>query len=282
MGLQFLEFDLAGAEWVVTAYLSGDPNMIAVCESGESPHVATGHLISQASKDLIIREHEAVGSATDPDVIERARKESVPELFEGGIFLPRTMSIRQAGKKSNHGLNYGMQYKRFALENEMPEKDSKTIVELYTQQAYPGLVTWHGEIRDELRTTRSLTNLMGRKIRLFDQPGPELWLKAYSFKPQGTVADICLTGMCAAYEDDDEVMRPALLCAQVHDSILFQYPDDDLDMLHEFARRIKKHMSPELEARGRKFTLGVDCKIGPNWGDMRKLDATYKVQGIAA
>lgn len=272
MPLQFLEFDLAGAEWVVVAYLSGDENMIRVAESGESPHVATGHLISRAPKDIIIKENDAVGSATDPELIERLRKESVPELFGGDFFLPRTMSIRQAGKKSNHGLNYGMRYRRFALQNEMPEKDAEQIVDLYENQAYPGLPVWQAEIRDEVRSTKTLTNLLGRKIRLFDQPGPELWLKAYSFQPQGTVADICLMGMCAAYEDPHPIMKPARLCAQVHDSILFQYPDDDMDALRGFAWRIKRHMSPELECRGRKFTLGVDCKMGSNWGSMKKLD----------
>lgn len=272
MPLQLIEFDLAGAEWVVVAYLSGDENMIRVAESGESPHVATGHLISRAPKDIIIKENEAVGIATDPELIERLRKESVPELFEGDYFLPRTMSIRQAGKKSNHGLNYGMRYKRFALENEMPEKDAEQIVELYEKQAYPGLVEWQAEIREEIRKTRTLTNLLGRKIRLFDQAGPELWLKAYSFKPQGTVADICLRGMCASYEDEHPIMKPARLCAQVHDSIMFQYPDEDMDALRAFAWRVKHHMSPVLESKGRRFTLGVDCKMGTDWGHMKKLD----------
>ena len=272
MPLKFLEFDLAGAEWVVVAYLSGDPNMIKVVESGESPHVATGHLISRAPKYLVEKENKFVGSATDPHLIEELRRVHTPELFDGDFFLPRTMSIRQAGKKSNHGLNYDMRHRRFALENEMPEKDAERIVDLYRNQAYPGLVEWHTEIREELRTTRSLTNLMGRKIRLFDQAGPELWNKAYSFKPQGTVADICLQGMCAAYEDDHAIMVDLDLNAQVHDSILFQYPDDDMDRLREFAWRVKMHMSPLLEARGRKFRLGVDCKIGSNWGEMEKLD----------
>lgn len=278
MPLKLVEFDLAGAEWVVVAYLSGDPNMIGVVESGESPHVATGHLISRAPKELVIRENDAVGGATDPELIEELRRASVPELFDGDYFLPRTMSIRQAGKKSNHGLNYDMRYKRFALENEMPEKDSERIVDLYRNQAYPGLVTWHTEIREELRTTRSLVNLMGRKIQLFDQPGPELWMTAYSFKPQSTVADICLQGMCAIYEDRHPVMEPLKLCAQVHDSIVFQYPDDDIEMLRAFAWRVKMHMSPTLEARGRKFKLGVDCKIGQNWGDMKKFNMGEPIQ----
>lgn len=267
-----LEFDLAGAEWVVTAYLSGDPNMIAVVESGESPHVATGHLISRAPKELILAEHKLIGGATDPDYIADLRAEGIPALLDGDFFLPRSMTIRQAGKKSNHGLNYDMRYKRFALENEMMEGEAEPIVTLYRTQAYPGLVDWHTEIREELHATRTLTNLMGRKIKLMDQFGHDLYMSAYAFKPQSTVADIILRAMHRFYEDPSPLLRDAFLCANVHDSLLFEYPGHDKERLITFACAIRAHMRPELEARGRKFRLGVDCKMGPNWGAMAPLE----------
>src|SRR5215475_10772879 len=105
----FLNFDKAGAEWVVVAYLSGDERMLDIVKSGRSPHVATGALISGASEQLVQLEHEKVGEANDPYAIEEIRA-SIPELRLGSYFLPRTMSIRQAGKKSNHALNYGEGY----------------------------------------------------------------------------------------------------------------------------------------------------------------------------
>jgi hypothetical protein len=120
----FLEFDLANAEWVVTAYLAGDENMIEIIQSGRSPHIATGALISGAPEEFVLEEHKLLGMQSDPDTIRSIRKGlKIPQ----GIFMPRSMSIRQAGKKSNHGLNYGMRYRRFALENEMPETDAKPI-----------------------------------------------------------------------------------------------------------------------------------------------------------
>ena len=61
------EFDLAGAERVVVAYLADDANMISVVESGKSPHVATGALISGAPKELIEREDKLLKHMTDPD-----------------------------------------------------------------------------------------------------------------------------------------------------------------------------------------------------------------------
>lgn len=268
----FLEFDLAGAEWVVVAYLCGDPRMLEVAESGESPHLATGHLISRAPKELIAKEHKILGSATDPDYIAEMRAKELPELLDGDYFLPRSMTIRQAGKKSNHGLNYDMRYKRFALENEMMENDAEPIVELYRTEAYPGLVGWHEEIREELHATRTLVNLLGRKIKLMDQFSHDLYMSAYAYKPQSTVADIVLRAMQLAYDDRRALFAPAYLCANVHDSLLWEYPGEPRERMIEFAVEMKKHMRPWLEARGRKFRLGVDVKCGINWGAMEPLE----------
>jgi DNA polymerase family A len=267
-----LEFDLAGAEWVIVAYISGDSNMIGVVESGESPHVATGHLISRVSKELIIKEDELLKSATDPDLIRMIRESALPEIFDGDPFLPRSMTIRQAGKKSNHGLNYDMRYRRFALENEMPEADAKPIVELYRTVAYPGLLDYHKEVRDELKSNdRTLVNLLGRKVRLLDQPGPELWDSAYSFKPQSTVFDICRQAFMRVYHDDSPAVAPARLKANIHDSIMYSYPNDTSeDQVVEFCQRVRQYMSIPLVAKNRQFRLGVDVKRGPNWGAMEK------------
>lgn len=269
-----VEFDLAGAEWVIVAYISGDKNMIDVVESGRSPHVATGSLISKAPEELVSRENDIVGSLTDPDAILLLRQEKLPELFSvPDVFLPRTMSIRQAGKKSNHGLNYDMRYKRFALENEMPENDSERIVHLYRNEAYPGIPEWHDETRETLRTCdRTLENLLGRKVRLLDQMGPDLWDKAYSFVPQSTVFDICREAFKRAFECSHALFEPMDLKANVHDSILVDYPGKDKQRLREFAAAMKGLMMPELTAKGRTFTLGVDAKCGPNWSAMEKLD----------
>ncbi|KKK51561.1 hypothetical protein LCGC14_3113720, partial [marine sediment metagenome] len=114
------EIDKAQAEWVVTAYVSGDAEMIHVVESGQDAHAYTGHKISKLPIEVVLKEGKAVGHETDPILIEKLRRQHMPELFDDtyeDIFLPRIFSIRQAGKKSNHGLNYKIGYWRFALEN---------------------------------------------------------------------------------------------------------------------------------------------------------------------
>jgi hypothetical protein len=273
MSNAFIEFDLAGAEWVIVAYLSEDPNMLRIVEGGLSPHVETGKLISRAPEELVLREHELLGDTTDPDTLLTVRSEQIPELLKGDFFIPRCMTIRKAGKKSNHGLNYDMRYRRFALENEMPETDAKPIVELYRTKAYPCLVRWHESIRKELKdNNRVLTNLLGMKVRLLDQPGSDLWDKAYSYKPQSTVSGIILQAMKLIYDDETPLFEPMRMKANVHDSLLLQYPVDPWERFIEFACKVRKYMSPVLHCNGRDFSLGVDAKYGFNWGDMNKLE----------
>lgn len=270
-----IEFDLAGAEWVVVAYLSQDPNMLEVIRSGISPHIVTGSLIAGCSQQLVAEDHKIVGSATDPGVIAKAR-EALD--FPKDIFLPRSMSIRQAGKKSNHGLNYDMRYRRFALENEMLERDAEPIVNLYRNKAYPRIFdTWHPAIRKELQDNdRCLTNCFGRKVRLLNEWGQELFMAAYAFKPQSTVFDCVRAGMIAAFADPSFEFAKIEMGAQVHDSIMFNHPvpetkDEWIELSRCVWRFSQIYMRPLLTYNDVDFRLGCDAKMGLSWGRLKTL-----------
>lgn len=270
--MMLLEFDKAGAEWVVVAYLTGDSRMLDIVQSGKSPHTVTGSLISGAPEDIVNKEDKIVGKNSDPEVIRQLRL-SMPELFDEdgkpAYFLPRSMSIRQGGKKSNHGLNYGMKYKRFALENELDEAEAKVMVDLYNHQAYPGIPLWQEGTRRELKeNNRTLTNCFGRKVRLLQEWGDDLFNAAYSFKPQSTIGDMVNTALVKFYNDTSPVMMRADLLTQTHDSATLQYPTDDWLQLAEFCFRLgKDYMSPEIEYNWHKFRIKTDLKIGRLWGE---------------
>jgi DNA polymerase I-like protein with 3'-5' exonuclease and polymerase domains len=261
-----IELDKAGAEWVVVAYLSGDVNMLEVIREGNSPHTVTGSLISGAPYDFVEKENKVVGNNTAPDTITNLREE-LKDQIEEDWFLPRTMSIRQAGKKSNHGLNYDMKYKRFALENEIQEAEAKRLVDLYHNKAYPGIKQWHRSVQSRLRDNRTLENCFGRRCRFMDAWGPDLFNAAYSFLPQSTVFDITLQGMREFY--NDETMSDMEILAQVHDSILFQASIDDIQKLAESVVKVGlDYMNPVCVYRSIEFQIGTTMKIGTDWGNM--------------
>lgn len=286
--MMLMEFDLSGAEWVIVAYLSGDANMLDVVQSGKSPHIVTGHLMTGVPEEIISKENKIVDKHTDPDTIEELRREGIPEIFELATkFLPRSMSCRQAGKKSNHALDYAMRFRRFALENEIDEREAKIMVDLYNNEAYPGVPKWQEDIRRELRNNdRTLYNLLGRKVRLLDEWGDDLFNAAYSFKPQSTVGDCVNEALCILYEDQSAACQLADILTQTHDSATVQYPVKDFLKMSEFALEFEDRISPELEATDihgvtRKFHIKVDMKIGKTWGDMHEVHLTPSAHLLA-
>ena len=265
-----IELDKAGAEWVVVAYLSGDGQMLKVLRSTRSPHVITGSLISGCPQDLVEKESKLVGLQTDPNLVETSRQE-LPELQGNGYFLPRTMSIRQAGKKANHGLNYGLGYKTFALYNEMEERDAKEIVRRYHEDAYPGIRQWHEKIKRQLAKDKTLSNCFGRKRKFIDAWGMELWLDAYSFIPQSTVVDMVNIGMTNAFDDKSLDFQ---LLAQVHDSILIQVPPEWEKAAQDCKKIALDYMMPTIQYGAREFQIPTDVKVGYDWSNMRGVSVT--------
>ena len=267
----FIELDKRQSEWVISAYASGDANMIAAIERGEDVHTATGHMITGVPKDLIKREAKLIGHHSDPDIIMAARHEFLPEIFELARFLPRSMTCRQGGKKSNHGLNYIMKFRRFALENEIPEAEAKTIVEAYLE-GYPGLKAWWKRIEAKLARDRTLVNCFGRPRRFLDQWGEDLIKAAVAFIPQSTNADLVNQAIIKTYNDDAPYMQPLRMSAQVHDSILNQYPVGRWGECAQAIMREREHLNPLMVYEGREFRVETDMKIGLNWGEYSEND----------
>lgn len=278
-----IELDKSGAEWVVVAYCSGDARMIDICERGVSPHPITGNLITGAPVELIMKENKLLEHLTDPIEIERLRRAELPELFDTGkvFFLPRTMSIRQCGKKSNHGLNYIEGPNRFALENEIDASEAKKVIHYYTRIAYPNIPIWWEAVKRQLRENRTLENCFGRRRRFLDQWGHELFKQGVAFIPQSTVADMVIDGMTKSY-NDSELSKTWDLEANVYDSLLFQVEFEDWKRLAAQCVKVGlEYMNAECSYSGRSFRIGTEMKIGPSWGRMAEVKLHRDIDKLA-
>ena len=262
-----IEIDLAQAEWIVTAYCAKDAQMIKVVEDGLDPHRHTGHLISGAPYDIIDKDTIAIGHATDTATVGQIRQETFDKQTLKDYFFPRIYSIRQAGKKSNHGLNYNMKPRRFSLENEMPESDGIRIVKGY-HDGYVGLRQFYYPwIEDTLKEKRTLENCFGEKFRFLDVITEDLLNAAYSCLPQSTVARICLQALDNIYHDKYGVFNKTFPRANVHDSLIFDVIFDSWSELGEVIYIADELFDVPLQYHGRTFTLKRDIKIGPAWGE---------------
>jgi len=274
------EIDKKGAEWVAVAYLSGDANMIKVIEEELDPHAYTAHLMTGLPIELIKEEDSLIGHTNDPSLVAAGRAKLIKSspanqhAYEGAEFLPRTMTIRQCGKKSNHGLNYDEGYKMFALINEMLEGEAKRICHMYKHTVYPGVNIWHKSIQNKLQQDRTLTNCFGRSMRFLGRWDDKLFKEAYSFLPQSTVVDIVNSGMEQTYYDTHPDMMETEELAQVHDSIMGQTElRGDYQKMARVFKTIGGYMEPTIEYGGREFTIQNELKIGiDNWKDLEEVN----------
>lgn len=271
-GYCFVEVDKRQAEWVVVAYATGDAAMIAAIEAGIDVHTATAMEMFKVAPEVVKRDHKLCAHVTNADEIKRLRSEDevLSKLMHPG--WPRSMSLRQCGKKSNHGLNYDEGPNGFAMINEIEIGEAKKIVDMY-HRIYPGIRIWYESVKAELkRNNRVLTNCFGRAVRFMGKWEDDLWKSAYSMIPQSTVVDSLNQGMERIYEDKRlcgiEGFNGDVL-AQVHDSVLMQFPIAVLEVREnfEFIRdTITDYTSPTMSYNGRDFKIASDYKFGLNWG----------------
>lgn len=243
-GYAYYSPDLAQAENRIVAYKGNVIPMIEAFESGQDIHSLTGAMLCGLTP------------------------EEVKQQDDEGIFCSLGDGLktwRFWGKKSNHGLNYDLGYRNFALVNEIPETDGKMIVETYHSR-YPGIrSTYHQGVKNQLAKDRTLINLMGRRTLFLDKWGDAMFKEAYSCIPQGTVGDVINErGLNYIYYNTD-MFRSVELLNQIHDSIGFQIPLSLSWTEHaKIIRSIKDELEIPLECNGNEFVIPVDFIIGKN------------------
>lgn len=269
-----VEVDKRQAEWVVVAYFANDANMVQAIEKGLDVHAYTASLMFDLPMEVIAYENDIVGHATNGEQIHKLRMddEVLKKLYTPK--WPRGMSLRQCGKKSNHGLNYDEGYMNFALLNEMEPGEAKKVVAMY-HDIYPSIRKSYEVIKRQLQKDRTLTNCFGRKVRFMGEWGNDLWKSSYSMIPQSTVVDSLNQGMVKVYNDRSiTVERNVDILAQVHDSILMQVPlsvAKDQNLFETFIEKVYTYTSPTLSYNGNEFKIATDAKIGFNWGGKHKV-----------
>lgn len=256
-----VDIDLSQAENRIVAYLAQEETMIHAFETEQDVHSLTGALISGLSYEEVKRQH----------------KEDIPSPLGSG-----DKTWRFWGKKCNHGLNYGLGYKKFSLVTELPENEGKAIHAKY-HAVYPGVRNvFHALVQEQLRNGRTITNLLGRKRRFLDRWGDDLFQDAYAQIPQSTVADI-LWDYGVNYVYNAEIMRPVTIINIVHDSLKLQLP---LSLGHvqiqHLLSLIAKTMEHPLRHKSVEFVIPCDVKMGTRMSELVKvkIDDTEKIKEL--
>lgn len=171
----------------------------------------------------------------------------------------RHKSYRDNAKVLGHGSNYLGTPPTMAKHSKLP----KHLVEEFQKNyfgALPCIPAWHKSIFAQLDTYASLTTPFGRRRFFFGRPREASTRReAVAFQPQSMTADEINTGILNLWRS-----RRVQLLIQVHDSILFQYPEELENEIVPWAlETLRTHLTL---AKGRDFVVPTEAMTGWNWG----------------
>lgn len=182
----------------------------------------------------------------------------------------RGLTYRDLAKKLGHGTNY------YGLPPTMAShaKVDRAIIEEFQRAYFASFPVigvydkrdhtsdnWHNYVRRHLKAYSYLTTLLNRRRYFFGRPNDDETIRAaIAYEPQSLTADEIDTGLLRLWR-----AHRVQLLIQVHDSILFQYPEEEEDEVIPWTLELCRVLIPL--AKGREFCVPTEAKIGWNWGD---------------
>jgi DNA polymerase-1 len=229
-GKVLMAADYSQVELRIMAHLSADPGLVNAFAEGLDVHRATA-----------------------------------AEIF-GCPLADVTLDMRRSAKAINFGLIYGMSAFGLAKQIGTGRAEAQEYVERYFLR-YPGVRTYMENTRLAASEQGYVETLFGRRLYLPEIRASNAMLRkaaertAINAPMQGTAADIIKQAMI----DIDQWLKVAALDAkmvlQVHDELVFEVAENDLDILTE---GVKFRM---ISAAALSVPLVVDTGFGVNWDE---------------
>ncbi len=227
-GNQLLIADYSQIELRIMAHLSGDAELQRAFQEGFDIHRATAAAIFHVEPDDVTHEQ------------------------------------RDRAKVINFGVLYGMGPQRLAREFEVSVKEAKDFIEQY-RNAYPKVGEYLERTVEEAKEAGYVTTLLGRIRHLPELQSGRHMVRAFGERIavntplQGTAADLIKLAMVRLDERLTNEGYGARMTIQVHDELVFEVPDAEIDPVTEIVRS-------EMEgAIDLDVPLVVDIGVGANW-----------------
>ncbi len=177
-----------------------------------------------------------------------------------------TTDLRRSAKAINFGLIYGMSAFGLAQQLGLSRSQAQSYIDLYFAR-YPGVKNYMDSIREQAREQGYVETLFGRRLYLPEINSRNAARRQYAERTainapmQGTAADIIKRAMIAAdrwlYKEKPE----AKMIMQVHDELVFEIAQDQLD---DCTANIRSIMCAAADL---EVPLIVDIGIGDNWDE---------------
>ncbi len=171
---------------------------------------------------------------------------------------------RRAAKAINFGLMYGMSAFGLSRQLNIGRAEAQAYMDTYFMR-YPGVQAFMEKTREQAREHGFVETLFGRRLYLPDINAGNMQRRqgaeraAINAPMQGTAADIIKRAMISVDQWLEETRPGARLVMQVHDELVFEVEQDQLDHVK---REVVARMSGAAEL---DVPLIVDTGHGPDW-----------------
>jgi DNA polymerase I len=233
-GKVLLAVDYSQIELRVLAHISQDATLLNAFAEGQDIHSATAAVIHGVSLDEV------------------------------------TYEQRSFAKTINFGLLYGMGAFRLARDSDLTLAEADAFIKTYFERM-PGVGKYIDDTKRQATNDGYVETLFGRR-RSF----PNLQRGQYANKQaiqgeqraavnmpiQGTAADIMKRAMIDLYVELGQSKLDALMILQVHDEIVLEVPENELDETRDLVVRVLE------DAYQMDAVLKANAEAGPNWRDM--------------
>ena len=178
--------------------------------------------------------------------------------------------VRRKAKAINFGIIYGISPFGLARQLGVEQREAKAYIDAYFER-YPGIGDYMERMRAECRRTGRVETLFGRRIHLPGIVDKNHMRRGYAERQainapiQGTAADIIKRAMIRIPAALQNKKLDAEMLLQVHDELLFEVPDSQIDDTIAAARTVMEGAAGP--AVGLSVPLVVDAGIGVNWDE---------------
>jgi DNA polymerase-1 len=227
-GRRIVSADYSQIELRIMAHLSGDKGLCHAFEHGHDVHQATAAEVFGLPLDKVSKDE------------------------------------RRTAKVINFGLIYGMSAFGLAQNLGIERATAQAYIESYFSR-YPGVKKFMDGTREQARALGYVETVFGRRLRL-----PEILSgsparrqaaerAAINAPMQGTAADLIKLAMVAVQAWLDGKNMKSLLIMQVHDELVLEVPEAELESVKENVRELMQGVA-RLDV-----PLIVDVGVGENW-----------------
>lgn len=177
-------------------------------------------------------------------------------------------AIRRKAKAINFGIIYGISSVGLAAQLGISRSEAGAYIRTYFER-FPGIRDYMEAMKAEARRQGYVKTLFGRKVHYpeINTKNPSLrgnYERAAINAPiQGSAADIIRRAMIRMGPALAEAGLSARMLMQVHDELVFEAPEGEVDKTMEVARSVmEKAPEPALRLT---VPLKVDARSGDNW-----------------